>query len=155
MKRALAVVVLLATCGALAQVVTTANQGAPGKQGPWPVTIAGSLGDGGAVPTMAAPCTGLAQILTDAGTAAVTVPVGGPTANRVWIQICNTVLNASTSQCICASNSKPASFTAGVAGDVLGQGDCATYNITAQDGGVPWCICNAANVALNSTECVP
>jgi hypothetical protein len=138
---------------AMASTVVTADQGKPGNQGPWPVKIVGSSGDGGSTYVTSAPCTGLAQKVTDAGTAVLTVP-SVPTANRVWIQICNSQLNSNGASCICQSNGQP-TYSAGSPGDTLATGDCATYNITRQDAGVPWCICNGSNISLLSTECVP
>ena len=146
---------------AWAQNSVHADQGKPGNQGPWPVTIGGasiSLNaafDGGFIGSVSTqPCSALISANTDAGTVAATVP-SSPAAGRTWIQICNTQLNTSTAQCICSAGQAKPTFSAGSPGDVLATGDCALYNISALDGGVPWCICNGSNVALASTECLP
>lgn len=150
------------------ETLVKADQGAPGNQGPWPVTCVSGCGsggsggsggstfafDGGYIGLVATqPCTRLIQT-NDAGvgTSAQVVPAT-PATGRIWVQICNSILNFSSVQCIC-STTRP-TFAAGSPGDVLATGDCATYNIGPQDGGVPSCICNDAGVFLPSTECVP
>jgi len=152
MKRAV-IALLLLSVNTSAQSQVLANQGRPGNEGPWPVTVTNGSSDGGATYVIQQSCSTLTQKVTDAGTAAITVPTT-PQSGRIWIQVCNSTLNASTTQAICWANGQP-TFSAGSAGDVLATGDCATYNITKQDGGVPWCITNASNASLLSTECVP
>lgn len=147
-------VVVVVGVSAGAQTTVKANQGAPGNQGPWPVTLVSGVGDGGEEPVVTAPCATLRQRTTDAGTAVLTVPVGGGLASRIWIQVCNSQLNSGTSICICNADGQP-TFSVGSAGDVLSTGDCATYNVGPVDAGIPWCICNANNIALNTAECAP
>lgn len=141
---------------------TLANQGAPGNQGPWPVTISGGGSstltfDGGYIGQVATkPCSVLRQT-NDAGvgTSPTPVPAGGPLANRIWIQICNDSLNGSSAVCKCSSSTCPTAAVVGAIGDALATGDCATYNMTGADAGVPCCVCNGAGVFLPSTECAP
>lgn len=146
---------VIVAAGARGQTTVKANQGAPGNQGPWPVTISNSVDAGNDIPVITGTCSSLRQRTTDAGSAALTIPVGGGLSNRVWIQVCNSQLNSGTSICICDGDGTQPTFSVGSPGDVLSTGDCATYNIGTGDGGIPWCICNANNIALNSAECVP
>lgn len=132
----------------------TANQGKPGNQGPWPVRLVGS--DGGSSSssstTTQAPCSVYRETNTSVGTSAAIVPAT-PLANRIWVRICNSLLNTEGAQCICSGTTTP-TFAASSSGDPLAVSDCATYPITAADAGVPLCICNGAGVRLPATECV-
>lgn len=145
-------------CGAIALAQTsTVNQGKPGTQGPWPVTVVGPT-DGGSTTTVITstlPCKTLTQSVTQVGPVATTVPAS-PAVGRVWIQVCNGVLNSSSLQCVCEATAKP-TFSVSSAGDTLATGDCATYNVGNTDGGQPWCLCNAdaGTSYLVSAECIP
>lgn len=165
MKKIVMMSVMLVAVVGWSQTVVKANQGAPGNQGPWEVTCdncsgggGGSGGgsftpDGGFIGSVSPqPCRLLVQT-NDAGVGltALTVPAH-PAAGRVWVQVCNSILNFSAALCIC-STAKP-TFSLGSTGDVLATGDCATYNVTVADGGVPWCVCNDAGTFLPATECV-
>lgn len=159
MKKAVGVAGLLAA-GLFfsAQTTSKVDQGKPGNQGPWPVTLNGSSvtivisTDGGFFGTTATqPCKNWKQSNTTVGASAVIVPAT-PLANRIWVQVCNDILNTSSAQCKCAGNTCP-TFAAASVGDTLATGDCATYPINAADAGVPCCICNGAGVALDSAEC--
>ena len=77
-----------------------------------------------------------------------------PLASRIWVQVCNSLLNSGSTQCICAANTCP-TFAASSVGDPLNPGDCAMYNMTTQDAGVPCCICNGAASRMPATECAP
>ncbi len=161
MKKFLVVASIAATCVAVlahADTPVTANQGKPGNQGPWPVTNVGGGNnpDGGNTFVLPGKCSKLIQT-NDAGvgTSPLRVPVNGGAAGRIWIQICNSLLNSSSTQCICSAQFCPGSVAVGVAGDVLATGDCATYNVDLLDGGLPCCVCNGAGSFLPSTECVP
>lgn len=142
-----------------AQTVVKANQGQPGTQGPWPVTcVSGCSGsgssDGGSSSSTVttAPCSAYRETNTSVGTSAAIVPAT-PLANRVWVRICNSLLNTEGAQCICSGTTTP-TFAASSLGDPLAVSDCATYPITAADAGVPLCICNGAGTRLPATECV-
>lgn len=160
MKKTLPAVLaaLVLAAGVWAQVV---DQGMPGTQGPWPVTSSGGtvnvIFDGGFIGTVSTqPCSRIVSI-NDAGigTTPTRVPVSGPTAGRIWIRICNSILNSSSTQCICATDSCPSSVAASVQGDVLATADCVTYPLGPADAGVPCCVCNGAGSFLPSQECVP
>jgi hypothetical protein len=158
-----AVLVLGAGAAIAAEIV---DQGRPGVQGAWPVTCVsgcsggsgggggGSLAtDGGFLGTvLPAPCKRYVQAITDAGTTAITIPTSGLSTNRVYIDVCNSILNPSPALCTCSAVSVPASVGLGVVGDTLATGDCQRYP-TVFDGGNPWCVCNQSNVQLNSSEC--
>lgn len=145
---------------AAAQTVVKANQGAPGNQGPWPVTISGGGGavtvdvtfDGGYIGTVSTqPCKHYKETNTSVSTSAALVPAT-PLANRSWVRVCNSLLNTEGAQCICSANTTP-TFAASSLGDPLAVSDCVLYNITSQDAGVPICICNGAGVRLPTAEC--
>lgn len=135
----------------------TVDQGMPGNQGPWPVTNVnggGTTTDGGGfVSTWPAPCSVYKEQNTAVGASATIVPAT-PLASRIWVRICNSLLNTSSAQCICSATGIP-TFTASSIGDPIAVSDCVLYNITAADAGVPRCICNGAGVQLPSAECAP
>lgn len=140
-----------------AQTTVKADQGKPGTQGPWPVTISGGLSlDGGSVNVLASPCSRIVQT-NDAGigTSPTRVPPNGGTSGRIWIRVCNSILNASSTQCTCAIDFCPAAVAVGAIGDALATGDCVTYPIGYADAGVPCCVCNGAGSFLPTAECVP
>lgn len=159
----IAVIIVIVAWSAIVygQTVVKADQGKPGNQGPWPVTISGSgsitvaiATDGGYLGTVSTiPCGVYAESNTSVGTSAAVVPAT-PLANRAWVRICNSLLNTEGAQCICSATSTP-TFTAASLGDPIAVSDCVLYNIGTKDGGVPQCICNGAGVRLPAAECVP
>lgn len=156
-KILLVAAVVVATLG-WSQTTVTANQGKPGTQGPWPVTVTGGLSlDGGSLTVREAPCSNIVMT-NDAGigTSASRVPVNGGTAGRSWIRICNDIGNSSSTICKCSTGQFcPGGTGAASVGDALATGDCVTYNVGYLDGGVPCCICNGAGSFLPAAECVP
>lgn len=133
------------------------DQGRPGTQGPWPVTgtvvvVAGGS-DGGFTFVAPLPCAHYAEGNTSVGAAATVVPAT-PQAGRIWVRICNSLLNTEGAQCVCSGTSTP-TYAAASLGDQLAVSDCVLYNIGTKDAGVPQCICNGAGVRLTSAECVP
>lgn len=135
------------------------DQGKPGTQGCWPVCTQGSSGtgsDGGATSSVwPAPCRVIVQT-NDAGIGTTATPVPGtPATGRIWIRICNSILNSSSTICTCSAWTCPQSAAVGAVGDPLATGDCVTYPMTTQDGGVPCCVCNGAGSFLPATECLP
>lgn len=161
MKKTLAVVLVVASALAFAQ--QKVDQGRPGTQGPWPVTITSGAAvvtvsfDGGFIGTVyTQPCTRIVST-NDAGygTTPSRVPASGPAAGRIWIRICNSLLNSSSTQCICATDSCPSVVAASTQGDLLATADCATYPLGVADSGVPCCVCNGAGSYLPTQECVP
>lgn len=164
-------IVVVALCVAgVALATELVDQGRPGTQGPWLISCVSGCGttivtdggmsisasfsfDGGFIGTvLPAPCKTFVQKFTDAGTTAITIPAVGLSTNRVYIDVCNTILNPSTALCTCSATSVPTSVALGVVGDTLATGDCQRYP-TVFDGGNPWCVCNQPSVQLNSSEC--
>lgn len=162
MSAAWRVVLLAAALAVAAQAGEVIDQGRPGNQGPWPVTLSGSGTvsinfDGGFIgQTVTAPCSTLRQT-NDAGigTTPTRIPTQGPLAGRIWVQVCNDYQNTNTAVCKCSSTTCPASSAVSAIGDSLATGDCAMYNLGIQDAGVPCCVCNGAGVFLPVTECAP
>ncbi len=164
MKRLLLAVGLTSLVfGALAwgQQAVTANQGAPGKQGAWPVVISGTAPgaaaivtgpDGGAVRTQDVQCTGASsQKITTTGLAAVNTPSAQATG-RIYIELCNSLQNSSNPIVKCRVDGTVPVAAAGNLGDVLGVGDCIRYTVNALV--VPSCISDAATTYVTSYECV-
>lgn len=159
---ALAFVFLVPAGVALAQQVV--DQGQPGTQGAWPVSISGATVnlnvafDGGVIgQTFPAPCSNLVMT-NDAGysTTPSRVPANGGTSGRIWIRICNDITNSSSTICRCSTGQFcPAATGAGNVGDALATGDCVTYNQGYGDAGTPCCVCNGAGSFLPATECIP
>lgn len=143
---------------AWAQTVVTANQGQPGKQGPWPVTINGLFfPDGGGIPTYAAQCVQTRETVSS------TIDGGAwdcPTTqltNRRWITMCNSQENSGTVGIKIRFDRVAPAAGLTTAGEVLNVGDCITL---ALDGGVtPICIdtssgsASTAQQALTTLEC--
>lgn len=158
MKKFLALLFLCAAGVALAQTVVTANQGQPGKQGPWPVTLQGTIFvDGGGLPTYPATCTSTTQGVTatiDGG--AWKCPLTQLTG-RKSLTLCNSAENSGTVQVkIRLDGTAPAAGLT-TRGDVLAVGDCWTYAVP--DTVSPICIdtssgsASTAQQAVTSFEC--
>lgn len=143
-----------------AQTTVKADQGRPGTQGPWPVSITGGVViniDAGNITVVDSPCTNIVMT-NDAGysTTPSRVPANGGTAGRSWIRICNDILNSMSTVCRCATGQFcPLATGLGNVGDAIATGDCVTYNVGFADGGVPCCVCNGAGSYLPTAECVP
>lgn len=155
MKKSLPAVLAALLLGAGVWAQQVVDQGQPGNQGPWPVSITGTIVvnfDGGFIgSTATAPCSVIAEANTSVGTSAIPVPAA-PLAGRSWIRICNSLLNSGSTQCICSASTCP-TFAAASVGDPLATSDCVTYNLGFADAGVPCCICNGAASRMPSEEC--
>lgn len=151
----LLLLLLLIPFAAASDSPVTANQGAPGKQGPWPVSVTGGISisiDGGVgLSTAPVACMSYRETNTTVGASAAIVPAT-PLTGRAWVRICNSLLNTESAQCICSVNAVP-TFAASSLGDVLAVSDCAFYTVNTLDGGAPRCICNGAGVQLPASEC--
>ncbi len=155
MKRVIGVGLLL--LGGLAIAQTVVNQGKPGTQGPWPVTISsGSGGSSGAVAVTESPCLSAQEsvLVFDAGGASP-CPITA-LAGRRSVTLCNSSKNSgSPVWTIRADGLQPTVF-ANAPGQGLGVGDCITYamSATAVDGGLPlYCISDTGSSSLTITEC--
>lgn len=115
------------------------DQGAPGKQGPWPV---------GTTPLT---CTSPTHKVTSVGVAAGSCPSSQLTSRRS-IQLCNSIENTGNPLIkIRVDGTNPTMGTSNV-GDVLAPGDCITYPIGSTV--TPKCISDTAATALTSLECI-
>lgn len=146
----------------VAKAQNVVDQGMPGNQGPWPVTVSSATSsDGGTAgqATYPSQCSatsadgGSVEQNTTVGAAAVQVP-GSPRAGRVYINICNSAQNASTAIIKCRQDGVAPVFAAGNPGQVLLFGDCfvSTAPTTAN---TIQCIGSGAGLNVTSYECVP
>lgn len=163
MKKTAFVIVILVAVISFAQNRITSDQGKPGTQGPWPVTLSGGgtivVGgaDGGVISTAPVLCRGTtadagnpSTITTVAGVATA-VPAGGNATNRVYINVCNSAQNVSTAVVKCETGGAAVSIYGG-AGDVLLFGDCVLYSADQNN----QINCSAdGGYSVTAFECVP
>jgi len=138
---------------------TQVDQGAPGNQGAWKVTLNGSApvfpSDGG-TPTGTSysavypyPCRTTSPnkvVYHDGGSQ--NVP-GTSATSRLYTVVCNTRDNT-TGNLRCRADGTTPTVTAGSAGDVLGVGDCISYT---NPSGFP-VKCVGLNLYSSTFECV-
>jgi hypothetical protein len=178
LKIAVALLPLLLLAGSLyAQSETTANQGTPGKRGPWPVTGAGSVFpvtpldgsiftvtpiDGSVWQTAEVSCssasldggsvegTCLVTNLTDGGQLCPLVSA----PNRRYVTYCNRTNNTPNSAVAAVSvNGVPSTAATTGRGTNLGVGDCTTFWEPAST--TPRLLSNAAaGIGVTFYECV-
>jgi len=141
--------VVLASTWAVAQQFMTANQGAPGKFGPWPVTVVMPVGSG--IPVTPQLCLTNIHKNTAVGGAAVSTPAA-QLAGRRMIVLCNSLQNAGNPTVKCRVDGVLPILAATNPGDVLGRGDCILYAIP--DTNIPKCISSGAAVNVISSECL-
>lgn len=136
-----------------------ANQGQPGNQGPWPVTLSGGAGsnDGGFVfQTGPVECRGQTadggnpDTVTTVGTSSTPVPASAA-VNRAYVSLCVSLNNVSPAVVKCISGGAVPTVAAGP-GQVIGYGDCVTY--TAIQSNTINCISDGGYV-VTAFECVP
>lgn len=153
MKRWIPILAAVVLSGAYAvgQTIVTANQGKPGTQGPWPVTVVGGGGGSGGGPVTPQICTSTTHKVTSVGTSAASCP-STQLASRRFIVLCNSIENAASSLVKVRVDGVAPVIGTATAGDVLDKGDCALYAIAA--GTVPSCIANGTGVAVTSYECL-
>lgn len=154
---------LLVGAVALAQSLVKADQGKPGNQGPWPVTVVSGGGgstvyDGGnptAVTGVTCSSTiadaGSPQQVTAVGVTAVAVPAQA-SLNRFYMTVCNSIENSGTPQVKCLYNGVAPVMGKTTKGDVLGVGDCWRFDISTSN--TLECISDTAATAVSSDECV-
>ena len=152
-------VVLGIVAGAYGQTLVKANQGSPGNQGPWPVTMGAQFFDGGTPSAVAnvlcnavLPDAGAPQQVTSVGVAAVLVPAQ-PTTRRYYVTVCNSSENTGTPLVKCLYNNVSPVMGIANKGDVLGVADCWMYPIAGSN--QLKCISDTASTAVTSNECVP
>lgn len=134
-----------------------AHQGAPGKFGSWPVTVTGSVYvvtdggfGGGSSGSAYVACTTPTSKITSVGVTSGNTPSTQLTS-RKSITLCNSLQNTGTPLVKCRFDGVAPVMTASNPGDVLGVGDCITYNLA--DTVVPQCIADAAATYVTSLEC--
>lgn len=152
MKKTIAVILLtMLSMGGYALAQQLVDQGQPGTQGAWPVSIAGSSSS--VVSTQPRTCTASsAHKTTTVGGSSINVPAAN-TASRIYIVVCNSPQNASTAVVKCRSDNTAVVYASGNPGDVLQFGDCVTYS--ASDANTIRCIADAAGREVITYECVP
>lgn len=161
MKNFLAVAVLLFGITAFAQTTVTANQGAPGNQGPWKVTCnncggGGSSGgwvpDGGFIGQITPVYCSASSVnaVTSVSTSSVATPAA-TTSTRVSILVCNSLENSSLPLVKCRADNTAVALGVTNPGETINPGDCILYNSKV---GVR-CISNTASTAVSTFECVP
>lgn len=137
---------------AAAQNTVKADQGRPGNQGPWPVTMSSQFGisDGGSVQVFERQCSPASPhriTVIDGGCVAVPATMS---MFRFYIRVDNTLQNNPNVFVKCRADGTCPIQAAGNAGDYLEPGDGVTYWISG-DAGI-LCTSNAtANVT--SYEC--
>lgn len=155
MKNFWGVIAALVLVAAFAWSQSVVNQGAPGKQGPWPVVISGGAGGGGAassINTFPGICSNSsAETNTVVGGTATAVPSQIVAGSGHYVVICNSAQNTSTAVVKCRQDGIAPVFAAGNPGQVLLVGDCflstEAHNVQ--------CIADAAGRNVTSYECVP
>jgi len=140
---------------------TVVNQGKPGTQGPWPVTLIGGTGGGtggssGAITVSEQPCTQpVESILVFDGGGASPCPIVALSGRRS-VTICNSPKNSGSPLWTVRADGLAPTISATSPGQTLGVADCISYMITATstDGGVPTnCISDTGNSVITITEC--
>ena len=128
------VLMLVTAAGvAVAQPQVSANQGAPGRQGAWPVTT---------------PCVTVVETVTSVGTTAVAVPTTAQSARKL-ILICNSSENTGSPVLKCRADGTAPVIGTAAAGQALAKGDCVSYSTTV----AVRCIADTAATAASASEC--
>lgn len=150
---AFVVIGVLTALGASAQI--RADQGTPGKQGPWPVLNYTPGLDGGTV-------TSQSPYRCNAASPHKTVYVARPTmvpqraadggcdaaGLRAYVDVCVSPENSGTPKVKCRADGVWPGLGVGDAGDVLNVGDCVRYT-------VPGCMrCNGDGGWVTTYECI-
>ncbi len=131
-----------------AAAVTTADQGRPGNQGPWPVTTSSSS------PVLVLPgsCTAISQTVCSVTTAALQVCPAAQLASRRYVMLCNSMENSAAQRIKIRVDGTQVVLGVGQVGLTLGPGDCAAWPISAAV--VPSVRSNAAGGAdLQAFQC--
>lgn len=158
------IVFILLTLTLAASATEKVDQGRPGSQGPWPVTLSGSGGsvvvyvDGGFIQTYPILCrdtddagTGVNKS-TNVGVAAVPVPASS-SLNRIYVEICNSLQNTGNPLMKCRADGTAPVNAIGSGGTMLGIGDCVQFAVPAAN--AVQCIADSANTYATSYECIP
>ena len=135
------------------------DQGKPGNQGPWPVTITGSGtggGSGSSVVVTDSPCLSPREsVLVFDGGNFTPCPVSA-LAGRRTVTFCNSPRNAGSPIWTIRADGLAPTTASNTAGQDFALGDCVTYwmGATSDDGGSPTnCISDTGSSSLKITEC--
>lgn len=139
--------------GALALGQSRVDQGKPGTQGPWPVTVSGSSTSDGGVNAVAVKyfCNATRQSTTPISTLdAGNVPGDGGLTGRWMIRVCNTSKNSGTPVIACTDDGQAPSMVDSTGlGETIEVGDCLTYYTTA----TIRCVSNTLATYVTAEEC--
>lgn len=128
------------------------NQGKPGTQGPWPVSIQGTLGDGGTSSAISVKflCTEVKSGITivDGGTVA-NIPADGGLSGRWFIRVCTTGKNSGTPMIACTDDGQTPSMSFNAVGESIETSDCRTYYTP----NTIKCVSDTALTGVTTEEC--
>ncbi len=129
------------------------DQGKPGTQGPWPVTIVSpTLSDGGSSSAITVKflCATVKSGITivDGGTVA-SLPADGGLSGRWFIRVCATGKNSGTPMIACTDDGQTPSMAYNGVGESIETSDCRTYytSNTIQ------CVSDTALTGVTTEEC--
>lgn len=132
---------------------TVVDQGSPGKQGPWPVIVTGSVTpDGGvsAATTVRFLCSTPKSGITivDGGMVA-SLPADGGLSGRWFIRVCTSPKNSGTPMIACTDDGQTPSMAFNGVGEGIVWADCHTYYTpnTIQ------CVSDTALTGVTTEEC--
>lgn len=148
---------------ALAENTIKADQGKPGTQGPWPVTLPGTtiltvkvtgVDGGSSLVTQPLQCgTGSVHATTALSTSSTAMTTSLVT--RAYTVVCVSVETSGTPTVRCRADGVAVTNVAGSAGDTLTTGDCLVYTTPGNGGTDPIrCIASAA-AYVTTYQCVP
>lgn len=142
-------VVALASAYAWGQTQVMANQGAPGRQGAWPVTVESVQAT---INTSSAQllCTSPSDKVLTIGASAVACPTTRVSGSN-FLQICNDRTNTATAFLLVRIDGGTPAFSPRTGGIALGRGDCIGYPVA--DTVAPKCIANESGVVTTTLEC--
>lgn len=159
MRRWIPVVVAVSLAVGIAVARSIADQGRPGKEGAWPIALAGGLDGGSGAVVLVRPyqCAASSPYKTTTVTsaAAASVPATPSTSPRAYMVVCNPAQN--TGNVKCRGDGTAPVFALGNPGDYLANGNCVKYTqVNLDDAGSPiLCISDqAATFQATTFECL-
>lgn len=127
---------------------TQVDQGAPGHQGGWPVTLTGTSTVSS---SQQQACSATAQSVVSVGVAAVSVPTSR-LASSTLLVFCNSIENAGSPKVKVLLSGTPVMGNT-TPGDALRVGDCVAYAVGSSV--TPKVISDTASTAVTTYECAP
>lgn len=146
---------LLLPLAAFAQNTVKADQGKPGTQGPWPVTLSSPAGSvpGSAVRPVQCQAGSSQHTTISLSTSATAITPSLTT--RAYAVVCVSVETSGTPVVRCRADGTNPTNVAGSTGDTLTTGDCLVYPVVGNGGTDPIrCIASAA-AYVTVFQCVP